>query len=268
MKIKLNKQLKNILIVLLIIGVIIASMFISNNSNANKYFKEISIEEYFNMIDSEDLSHVYIGRPTCSICVKFTPLLEKYTLDNKIAVNYLNTDKLSTADFDKLNEQLTKAIGSDWGGSTPTLVTLGIGKVNNYKIGYDVSVGDKDLNTYFGINSSIDTSLNSIDINEYLTLIKEDKDNIIMIGRPTCPYCVKITPVLEQLQETRGIMINYLNTDELDKNSFDLLSSSFAELEEFGTPYIIITSNNKIKASSEGYKEFEEMNQFFAENGL
>lgn len=117
---------------------------------------------------------------------------------------------------------------------------------------------------------SSDSKLNKISCNGYQKLVEEEKDNLILIARPTCSFCVKFIPILEEIVDEYGITINYFDTDSLsnNENSQFYKSSSLYKSDDFGTPTLIITNNNEIKKYSIGYKEKSAAIKWLKENGI
>lgn len=256
-----------IALILIVVGI---SMFISNNDKgeSTNVLNTVTYSKYNSLVNSNEVSYVYIGRPTCSICQQFEPILNTFAKENNIEVNYLNIDTISSTEYEGLNEQLTAKLGEDWGGSTPTMVTVENGSIVNIKVGHDVSVGDSDLISYFGISTGESTTLISITMDEFQSIIKESKDNVIMIGRPTCSYCVQTIPVLEQIASEKNIDIYYLNIDNITAEEYASLGETFDELKSFGTPFILITNNNRLISYQEGYLPYGDMKAFFEEQGF
>ncbi len=120
------------------------------------------------------------------------------------------------------------------------------------------------------IETSDDTTLNKVSCNGYQSLVEEQKDNLILIARPTCSYCTRYIPILEEIVDEYGITINYFDTDTLssDENTQFYKSSSLYSSDDFGTPTLIITNNNKIKKYSIGYMEKDATVDWLKENGI
>lgn len=264
------KKRKRNYIVALILIVVGTSMFITNydKEKASNILDKVSYSQYNSIVNSNKLSYIYIGRPTCSICQQFEPILNTYAQANNIDVSYLNIDTISSEEYNNLNEQLTATLNEDWDGSTPTMISVENGSIIDIMVGYDVPVGDTNLKTFFGIEDSQLNTLIDINMAQYFDMIKETKDNVIMIGRPTCSYCVQAIPVLRQISTEKKLDIYYLNIDTITQEEYAVLSESFDELRSFGTPFIIITNNNKLKAYQEGYLPYADMKTFFENNGF
>lgn len=71
----------------------------------NKYLKEISYKKYHKMLDNKETFVLEIMRKDCSACKNFKPKLEEVVKDYKITVYYIDTDKLSEEDSDKLYQE-------------------------------------------------------------------------------------------------------------------------------------------------------------------
>ncbi|MBQ7141069.1 MAG: thioredoxin family protein [Bacilli bacterium] len=112
--------------------------------------------------------------------------------------------------------------------------------------------------------------LNKISYDQYQTLLSEAKDNLILIARPTCGFCVKFIPILEEIVDEYGIVINYFDTDTLSTSESKQFyeSDSLYSSKEFGTPTLIITNNSEITKYSIGYKEKAEAVNWLKENGI
>ncbi|MGT2811123.1 thioredoxin family protein [Streptococcus minor] len=62
-------------------------------------YKAIRLEEVVEKIQNKENFYLYVGRPTCHYCAKFSPILEEAITHTQVTVYYLNTD----------NEVLTEA---------------------------------------------------------------------------------------------------------------------------------------------------------------
>lgn len=108
-------------------------------------------------------------------------------------------------------------------------------------------------------NQENDTNLNKISCNQYQDLTKANEENLILIARPTCGYCTKFIPILEEIIEEYGITVNYFNTDALSETEVSdfYSSSSLFKSDKFGTPTLLLTKNSKIIKYNIGYMEKE-----------
>lgn len=78
-------------IVIAIIGIsFVASKGYGSGADAYE-FTDITIDEYLELMQSEDKKIVYIARPTCSYCALETPLLKQIASQYDLEVYYLDT---------------------------------------------------------------------------------------------------------------------------------------------------------------------------------
>ena len=111
--------------------------------------------------------------------------------------------------------------------------------------------------------------LNSINIDQFLEMLKGEEAKIIYIGRPTCGHCVKQKPIMENIVFEYGVEINYLNTDELDDDDVSkLISSNEYFSEGFGTPLTLIVKDNQIVDKAVGETSKADMVNMFKEQSL
>ena len=112
-----------------------------------------------------------------------------------------------------------------------------------------------------------DAGFNEINISEYKKLVESEEKSIILVARPTCGYCEKFTPILKQAQVELDLIVNYLNTDELNQKDMEEFESSF-DFGDWGTPMVLIVQNSKLIDKNIGYTDLETIKQFFINNEL
>ncbi len=99
-----NKKLtRNIIITIGVIIVFGLVFYISlkqeeriNEANKNTKFHEISIDEYNQLLNSDKRFVLLLGRPDCSHCINFKPIIMSFAKDYDVDVYYLNTDLIET----------------------------------------------------------------------------------------------------------------------------------------------------------------------------
>ena len=127
-----------------------------------------------------------------------------------------------------------------------------------------------DVESIIDSNITLETAgFNEVTIDEYLSLINEDKQNIILVARPTCGYCEKFTPILKQAKDDMKLTINYVNTDKFSSEDWEKFEASldYFSNNEWGTPLVLITKNNDVIADNGGYVELKTIKEFFKANG-
>lgn len=110
---------------------------------------------------------------------------------------------------------------------------------------------------------------NEVTLDEYLSLIKEDEQNIILVARPTYTYCELFTPTLKQAMDDMKLTINYIDTDKFTNEDWTTFNSSldYLNTEEWGTPLVLIVKSGQTVAINSGYVDLDTIKSFFEANG-
>jgi thiol-disulfide isomerase/thioredoxin len=108
-----------------------------------------------------------------------------------------------------------------------------------------------------------------IDVDKYLEYYAGEENKIVLIARPTCHYCQIAEPILQNISFKYDIEINYLNTDEFsDDDQTKFVNSDETFKDVFGTPFLLVVSNNKIVSSVSGLTDEAHYLSFFKSNGF
>lgn len=116
-----------------------------------------------------------------------------------------------------------------------------------------------------GINA-ITQKENEKTVEKYQNLMNNKTEQLIMIGRPTCSYCVELTPILEEITGLYDIKYTYMNTDELNEGTLNKLLKLFNT--DSSTPQLLIVKDGKIVKTQEGYTDREGVFTFLQEGGM
>lgn len=139
---KTNEIVRMIIVIAILVALIVTTFIIGITFNGNKFLyqkhvgiKDVSISEYLDIIDDNDISIIYIARPTCGFCSKFEPVLTSVLEKYKIGVEYINVDNITTEEefnsFFNSNEYLK---AGEWG--TPTLIVFKNKEILDINSGY------------------------------------------------------------------------------------------------------------------------------------
>ena len=140
------KTIKVLGIILLVVGLIIISVSISYKKNneitdndkvvslEDAGFNEVSLSEYLNLINSDEKKIVLVARPTCGYCETFSPILKKAKEYMKLEINYIDTDKFSTEDWNTFSNSLSYLNSEEWG--TPLVMIVQKGEMLSVNNGY------------------------------------------------------------------------------------------------------------------------------------
>ena len=118
----------------------------NNNTNTNydtSMFKEITMSDFIRIFNNPDdeIRYVYTGRPTCSYCVQFIPILNNSLKVYNYSLYYLDVTYVTESQYKeviKYDQDLADSFMS-----TPMVYKIRNGKVINYSAGY------KDYADYF-----------------------------------------------------------------------------------------------------------------------
>lgn len=176
---------------------------------------------------------------------------------------YLNIDEINSSTMSEILSYLNLTeVG------TPYLAVVGNGKLiatqNGYK-DYDVTFNFLQKNGIISEDAKL--SLNYISYDDYITKKDSDEINITVIGKSDCVYCIYAKPVLNQLVEDKNIEINYLNLTYLEQEDYNnLISQLNKELNDWGTPTMLLTQSGKIVDILSGYVSLDSYVSFLIEN--
>lgn len=112
----------------------------NNKSNNKKYdtsmFENISTEEFFKILNAKDniIRYVYTGRPSCSYCVQFIPVLQQSINNYNYALYSLDVTYITENDYNYVIEY--DIVLENTFMTTPMVYAIKNGKVVNVNKGY------------------------------------------------------------------------------------------------------------------------------------
>lgn len=94
-----------IAIILLAVGLLVYAGIVLNNNRLKeeKYFKELSISELQEKIDSKESFILVISQTTCSHCAEYKPRIKKVLAKYEITGYYIEKDLLNEEETTQLN---------------------------------------------------------------------------------------------------------------------------------------------------------------------
>ena len=261
---------KKLLAVLGVVVVVVLAIVVS--SVVGSQAQEKTIDEIDKLMDTKEGELIYLGRPTCSYCQQFTPILEDASDKYEFGYYYLNTDELSNTNLTKVLDMLE--IDPDSFG-TPTLAIVKDGKKVAVQPGYTDAEGlfkflqSNKIIAEDAVYEADDANLNKIDYSQYQDIINGDEKQIVVFAQTGCSHCEEARPVLNDIVKEYNSTINYINITDLSTEDQTSMTKSLDILENgFGTPLTIVVQNKKVLASLEGFESEEAMLNFFKENGF
>lgn len=237
------------------IFIISFAILISNLGEEEQKFEEITLTYFIEELNNEDV-YLYLGYPECQYCQEIEPLLIEIQKDLEQGIKYINTNKMTDEERDKLPE-LHDVFKDGWG--TPLLLNASNGVIIEYSMG---AKNIEELKKFYKLDENED--LVEINFKEFKEIISLDEEKIIFFGYPECPYCQRIKPILEDIETEEDIEIKYLNINNLTESEFgELAELSDAFQGGWGVPLIIISKGNEVLRYSSGFKEKPELLTFF-----
>lgn len=111
-------------------------------------------------------------------------------------------------------------------------------------------------------------SLTEVSVDEYLTIYEGQEPQLVFIGKPSCPFCEIVQPILEHLAYQYNLTINYVNIDNFSGDDQVDFVQSNDYFNSFGTPTLLIVSNGEITQTLEGLTDTESYTTFLKTNGF
>lgn len=258
-----SKKLSLILVIILsIIATVIIGTIIDNNKSKKLYKK---IETTYS---EKNINIIYLGRDDCGYCQMFDPVISNLSKTYNFDYTYININKLTNSDLEKTIELLNIDV-SLFG--TPYIVISENGKEIKNQIGYTDEISLFNLLQSSGIISEeVSNPYLADDNNEVVAafnkVFSSSEPKVIYIGRPSCGYCTKFSPILEDVSEKYDFEYYYINSDEITEIELvTILTKLGVSTTSFGTPYLAVVQNSKVKSEQPGYVEKETLVEFLEE---
>lgn len=85
---------------------------------------QITYSEYENLVDTGEAFIVIIERAGCGYCQMYMPIIEEIVKEKKISIQYIDTETLTSEEFNELSTKNAYLKKNNWGTPT-TLLMLG-----------------------------------------------------------------------------------------------------------------------------------------------
>lgn len=108
----------------------------------------------------------------------------------------------------------------------------------------------------------------SIESSKWVEKSKEDNVMATVFAQTTCSWCEKFKPVVKEVIGETGATIYWIDVDVIPEEDFASFGEAYSELQDFGTPYTIITKAGKKVDEISGYVEKDELIDTLKENGI
>ena len=235
------------------------------------------MKEFNKNYNSKDRKVIYYASSTCGYCELQKPILETVAEDYEFEYYSIDSNELSKSQREEILEKL------DVEHATPTTVIVENGKVIAKNVGY---VDGGNLVNFFKENEIVpedavyskEQYITFINYDEYKSLIRNDKTNIIVVGQTSCSHCIAIKPALNSVAGDYNLTINYLNLTDLTEEESNKFFESLEKIEyndpdfledgSFGTPLTLIVKNGKVDRYISGERTISQLVREFTRAGL
>lgn len=244
------KKSLQIIIAIVIVVVVIGGTFFLSGLKDKDIMKEISYSEYQDAIKDKKTTFVYAGEKGDDY-----DILKELSKTKNLKINYLNTKNLS-------KDEKTSVYEKD---SANTLFIYEDGKL---KVAYDDEFDSYKLTQTLMENNYIDKDYLTVNIDEYLKLIKEDGNHFMFIGSETCSYCSMFKESIKQALKDNNFNVYYLDVSALTEEETEKLytTDDYFTSEEWGTPLNFLYKDGKRVDILNGYVEADELIKFLEKN--
>lgn len=227
--------------------------------------------------NSKNRKVIYYARTGCGACELQKPVLETVAEDYDIEYFSIDSIELSRTQRNEIIKKL------EIEGSTPAIVIVENGKVIAEHTGY---LEGTKLIKFFKENEIVpedavyskEKYITYINYEEYKSLIRNDKTNIIVIGAASCGNCRTIKPALNSIGEDYNLTINYVDMDDFTQDEKQKFFESLEKIEyndpefledgSFGTPTTLIVENGKVQSYTIGAKTYSQLVREFTKVDL
>lgn len=264
----MNEKKKLTMVLSMIVAVVLTVVIGQIITNLKSHSIRKNVDKLYN---GNEVSIIYLGRDNCGYCQLFNPIIKSVSEKYKLDYEYINTNKLTNKDLIKILDTLNVDTNNF---GTPYIAIVQNGKKIVEQSGY---VNESDLFMIFKEAKLIDESEQNpyiaSDDNEvvksFIDVLNSSSKKLVYIGRPTCTYCQKLSPILESVTKEYNIDYYYINTDEIESNELSaILYKLGKKSSSFGTPYLAIVQNGEKISENNGYIEQSDLIEFFKKNSL
>lgn len=129
--------------------------------------------------------------------------------------------------------------------------------------------GNNTANNNSTGEEATDAGKNNEPSDDWKSALASDARQLIYLGRPSCSWCNKLRPGLDDLKDRYDASFVYVNVDETSSTDLDTIFKQLdINSDEFGTPYLVVIENGKKVAEQVGYVEESELFKFLQTNDV
>ena len=95
-----------------------------------------------------------------------------------------------------------------------------------------------------------------------------EEGTFIYIGRPGCPICDNLEPILEDVLANLGIELLYFQVALAAEDDLELTEDLIDQMDVFGIPMIVYLEQGEVVDRLTGFQSEETLIEFFESNGV
>ena len=98
-------------------------------------------------------------------------------------------------------------------------------------------------------------------------MVVNEETFIVIIERTGCSYCQMYMPIVEEVADDKKIAITYINTDNLDQDDYQELSTTnkYLKKNQWGTPTTLFMVGDRVVDAIGGYVEKDSILEFLGD---
>ena len=102
---------------------------------------------------------------------------------------------------------------------------------------------------------------------EFNEKYENDGIQIILFASPTCKWCKKLVPILDEIAEENDLKYYYLDVTKLFDNDYNEIISKL-DIEIDGIPHLVVVKDKKVLGEQVGAETKENTIEFFKKYGV
>lgn len=135
------------------------------------------------------------------------------------------------------------------------LLIIGLSLFLLYEVGYSI----------YKYKSAVDMSHKIKE--EFYDIYENEEMQVILFASPTCIWCKKFVPILDEISKEENFTYNYIDVGKLLNKDLNEIYEKI-KLKKGGTPNLVIIKDKKLVANQLGAFEKDETVEFLKNNGV
>jgi len=104
-------------------------------------------------------------------------------------------------------------------------------------------------------------------LSDFNELYESDNAELILLASPTCQWCKKFVPILDEIVKENNLKYYYLNVTEIFDNDFNKIQEKI-KINAKGIPHLIAIKDKKVIGEQGGAESKENTIEFLTDLGI